>query len=46
MTQIHLHLSNAIFQDVLRKKSTVALWLKLDQLCMTKSLPNKLHFKQ
>ena len=46
MTQIHLHLSNDILQDVLKEKSTYALWLKLEQLCMTKSMPSELHLKQ
>ena len=39
MTQIHLHLSNGILQDVLKEKSIIVLWLKLEQLCMMKSLP-------
>ena len=30
MTQNHLHLSNDILQDVLKEKSIVALWLKLE----------------
>ena len=46
MTQIHLYLSNDILQDVLKKKSTVALWLKFEQLFMTRSLPSKLYLKQ
>ena len=46
MTQILLHLSSDILQDVLREKIIVALWMKLEQLCMTKSLPSKLHLKQ
>ena len=46
MTHIHLHLLNDILQNVLKEKTTIALWLKLEQLCMTKSLPSKLHLKQ
>ena len=46
MSQIHLHLSNQILQDVLKEKSAAGLWLKLEQLCMTKSLTSKLHMKQ
>ena len=42
---IHLHLSNIIPQDVL-KEVLAALWLKLKQLCMTKSLTSKLNLKQ
>lgn len=43
---IRLHLSNDVLQDVLKEKSAASLWLKLEQLLMTKSLPNKLHLKQ
>ena len=46
LSQIRLHLSNDVLQDVLKEKSAAALWLKLEQLLMTKSLPNKLHLKQ
>ena len=46
MTQIPLHISNDILQDVLKEKSIAALWLKLGQLCTTKSLPRKSHLKQ
>ena len=46
LSQIHLHLSNQILQDVLKEKTAAALWLKLEQLCMTKSLTSKLHLKQ
>lgn len=45
-SQIRLHLSNDVLEDVLKETSTAALWLKLEQLLMTKSLPNKLHLKQ
>ena len=33
-------------QDVLKEKSVDALWLKLEEPCMTKSLISKLHLKQ
>ena len=45
LSHIYLHLSNKILQDVLKEKIVVALWLKLEQLCMTKSLQSKLHLK-
>jgi len=32
LSQIYLHLSNQILQDVLKEKITAALWLKLEQL--------------
>ena len=46
MNHINFHLMNDILQDVLREKSTAALWLNLKQLCMKKSLPIKFHLKQ
>ena len=46
LSQIHLHLSNQILQDVLKETTAAALWLKLESLCMTKSLTSKLHLKQ
>ena len=45
-SQIRLHLSHDVLQDVLKETSAAAIWLKLEQLLMTKSLPNKLHLKQ
>ena len=33
-------------QDVLKEKTADALWLKLEELCITKSLTSKLHLKQ
>ena len=30
----------------MKEKAIAALWLKLEQLCMTKSLTSKLHLKQ
>ena len=41
ISQIHLHLSNWILQDVLNEKTKDALWLKLEELCMKKSLTSK-----
>ncbi|KAG6516486.1 hypothetical protein ZIOFF_026951 [Zingiber officinale] len=46
LSQIHLHLLNQILQDCLKETSAATLWRKLEQLCMTKSLTNKLHLKQ
>ena len=46
LSHIHLHLSNQILQDVLKEKNDDALWLKLEELCMMKSLTSKLHLKQ
>ena len=45
LSHIHLHLSNQILQDVLKEKIVDALWLKFEELCMTKSLTSKLHLK-
>lgn len=38
LTYIYLHFLNDIFQDVLKEKVIIELSLKLEQLCMTKSL--------
>ncbi|PHU22059.1 F-box/LRR-repeat protein 17 [Capsicum chinense] len=46
LSQIHFHLSNQILQDVLKETTVVALWLKLESLCMTKILTSKLYLKQ
>lgn len=46
LSQIHLHLSNEILLEVVKEKSAAALWSKLEQLCMKKSLTSKLHLKQ
>lgn len=46
LSLIHLHLPNNILQDVLKKKTFAALWLKLERLCIIKSLTNKLALKQ
>ena len=45
LSHIHLHLSKKIPQDFLKKKTVDVLWLKLEVLCMTKSLTSKLHLK-
>ena len=41
LSLIHLHLSNQILQDVSKEKIAASLWLKLEQLCMMKSLISK-----
>lgn len=43
LPRIHLHISDQILQDVLKEKPTIALWLKLEHLCMMESLTSKLH---
>lgn len=34
LSQIYLHLSEQILQDILKKKNIATLWLKLEQLCI------------
>ncbi|KAG8471605.1 hypothetical protein CXB51_036639 [Gossypium anomalum] len=46
LTQLHLHLSNEILQDVMKEKTAAALWKRLEQICMLKTLTSKLHMKQ
>ncbi|KAG8501441.1 hypothetical protein CXB51_003771 [Gossypium anomalum] len=46
LTQLHLHLSNEILQDVMKEKIAAALWKRLEQICMSKTLTSKLHMKQ
>ncbi|KAG8496956.1 hypothetical protein CXB51_008162 [Gossypium anomalum] len=46
LTQLHLHLSNEILQDVMKEKIVAALWKRLEQICMSKILTSKLHMKQ
>ncbi|KAG8500494.1 hypothetical protein CXB51_002743 [Gossypium anomalum] len=46
LTQLHLHLSNKILQDVMKEKTAPALWKRLEQICMSKTLTSKLHMKQ
>jgi hypothetical protein len=45
LSHIHLHLSNNILQEVLREKTTAALWLKLESICMSKDLTSRMHMK-
>src|SRR5438128_1263437 len=45
LSQIHLHLSNNILQEVLQEKTAAALWLKLGSICMSKDLTSKMHVK-
>src|SRR5881394_1570665 len=45
LSQIHLHLSNNILQEVLQEKTATALWLKLASICISKDLTNKMHVK-
>jgi hypothetical protein len=44
-SHIHLDLSNNILQEVLVEKTTAALWLKLESICMSKDLTSKMHMK-
>ncbi|KAG8473056.1 hypothetical protein CXB51_034969 [Gossypium anomalum] len=46
LTQLHLHLSNEILQDVMKEKTAATLWKRLEQICMLKTLTSKLHMKQ
>ncbi|KAG8478984.1 hypothetical protein CXB51_028893 [Gossypium anomalum] len=46
LTQLHLHLSNKILQDVMKEKTTAALWKRLEQICMSKTVTSKLNMKQ
>ncbi|KAG8501790.1 hypothetical protein CXB51_004790 [Gossypium anomalum] len=46
LTQLHLHLSNEILQDVMKEKTAAALWKRLEQICMSKTLTSKFHMKQ
>ncbi|KAG8498737.1 hypothetical protein CXB51_005106 [Gossypium anomalum] len=46
LSQLHLHLSNEILQDVIKEKTATALWKRLEQICMSKTLTSKLHMKQ
>nr|AAT44282.1 putative polyprotein [Oryza sativa Japonica Group] len=46
ISYIHLHLSNNILQEVLKEETAAGLWLKLEQICMTKDLTSKMHLKQ
>ncbi|KAG8498562.1 hypothetical protein CXB51_004879 [Gossypium anomalum] len=46
LTQLHMHLSNEILQDVMKEKTAAALWKRLEQIYMSKTLTSKLHMKQ
>ncbi|KAG8472856.1 hypothetical protein CXB51_034830 [Gossypium anomalum] len=46
LTQLHLHLSNEILQDVMKEKTATALWNRLEQICTSKTLTSKLYMKQ
>ena len=46
LCHIQLHLSNSILQEVLKETTAARLWLRLEQLCMTKDLTSKMHLKQ
>ncbi|XP_012480904.1 uncharacterized protein LOC105795793 [Gossypium raimondii] len=46
LKQLHLHLSNKFLQDLMKEKIAIALWAKLEQLCVSKTLMSKLHMKQ
>ncbi|KAG8472638.1 hypothetical protein CXB51_034574 [Gossypium anomalum] len=46
LTQLHLHLSNKILQKVMKEKTAAALWKRLEQICMSKTLTSKLHMNQ
>jgi hypothetical protein len=45
LSLIQLHLSNNILQEVLQEKSAVALWLKLESICMSMDLTSRLQVK-
>jgi hypothetical protein len=45
LSHIHLHLSNNILQEVLVEKTAATLWLKLESICISKDLTNKMHIK-
>lgn len=46
LSEIRLHFSNNILQDILKEKTVARLWLMLEELCLTKSMKSKLHLKQ
>ena len=43
---IVLSLSDQILRKVVKEKSAAEMWLKLEQLFMTKTLPNRIYLKQ
>ncbi|KAG8492554.1 hypothetical protein CXB51_009968 [Gossypium anomalum] len=46
LSGIQLCLTNNVLQEVLMEKTTSMLWKKMETLCMTKSLTNRLLLKQ
>ncbi|KAG8474177.1 hypothetical protein CXB51_033819 [Gossypium anomalum] len=40
LTQLHLHLSNKILQDVMKEKTVTALWKRLEQILFKETLSN------
>jgi hypothetical protein len=46
LSALQLSLSTDILREVMNEKSVAALWKKLKELYMTKSLANKLHLKE
>ncbi|KAG8499371.1 hypothetical protein CXB51_005830 [Gossypium anomalum] len=40
LTQLHLHLSNEILQDVMKEKTAAALWKRLEQILFKEILSN------
>jgi hypothetical protein len=45
LSMIYLKLLNNVLQKCLEQKSTTALWLKLESICMSNDLTNKMHVK-
>ncbi|KAK1626214.1 hypothetical protein QYE76_000529 [Lolium multiflorum] len=45
LSLIQLHLSNNILQEVLQEKTTAELWVKLEEICLSKDLTGRLHVK-
>ena len=43
---IILSLGNQVLRKVIKEKTAAAMWLKLEQLYMTKTLPSRIHLKQ
>ncbi|KAG8481139.1 hypothetical protein CXB51_025904 [Gossypium anomalum] len=46
LTQLHLHLSNEILQDVMKEKTAAALWKRLEQICMSKTLTQQVAYEK
>jgi hypothetical protein len=45
LSMIHLQLSNNVLKECLEEKYVVALWLKLESICIQKDLTSKMHIK-